>query len=97
MTGCEELRAVVVLLRDGEPIGSWPLSYPNRADLGVADRLARLQLAAGRVGLRVELRDAIVELLQLLDLVGLLEVLGQAEGGEEGGVEEVVMADDPVA
>ena len=97
-----DARAVVVLLRDGRAVGSWPLAYPDHPDLEGADGLARLQLAARRVGLRIELRpsrrgDGGGELLELLDLVGLLEVLGEAERGEEAGVEEVVVADDPVA
>lgn len=97
MPWTDQTRAVVVLVRGGVEVTRWPLSYPNRADLAVVDRLARLQLAAHRVGLHVQLRDAIAELLLLLDLVGLRQVLGEPEGGEEVGVEEVVMTDDPVA
>ena len=39
------------------------------------DALARLQLTAGRIGCRVELRGACWELEDLLTLTGLLEVL----------------------
>lgn len=65
--------------------------------------MVRLQLVARRLGCSIRLRDAGGELTELLDLVGLGEILGlrkasgQAEGGEQGGVEEVVMPHDPVA
>jgi hypothetical protein len=72
-------------------------------DLAVVEELARLQLAARRLGCSVRLRGACVELFGLLDLLGLSEVAGlcrevggEAEGGEQVGVEEVVMPDDPV-
>ena len=64
------------------------------ADLASADRLARLQLAAKRLGLEVRLRRAPRELRALLTLIGLAEALGvepvrQAEQREDaGGVEE---------
>ena len=69
-------------------------------DLAIVDELARVQLGARRMGCSIRLRDARKELVELLELVGLcgaLQVLGQAEGGEEAGVEEVVVTDDPVA
>ena len=69
-------------------------------DLAVVDELARVQLAARRLGCSIRLRNARDDLIALLDLVGLrtvLQVLGQAEGGEEVRVEEVVVTDDPVA
>jgi hypothetical protein len=68
-------------------------------DLGVVDGLARLQLVARRLGCSIRLRGS-VELAELLDLVGLdlgLEVVGEAEGGEEVGVEEAVEPGDPLA
>jgi ABC-type transporter Mla MlaB component len=46
-----------------------------RADLGVVDCLARLQLAARRSGCVLRLIDADPELRELLDLVGLVDVL----------------------
>ena len=71
---------------------------------GVAvDTLARLQLAARRVGLELRLRHASRELLELLAFAGLEEVLrveagGQAEQREERvGVEEERELDDPAA
>jgi hypothetical protein len=60
------------------------------------DDLARLQLRARRAGVSVTVMDPPCGLVELLELVGLsVEVLGQPEGGEQTGVEEVVMADDP--
>lgn len=96
-----DARAEVVLLRDGIEVGSWPLvCQPGRIDLRAVDDLARLQLEARRQGCTVWLRHACPDLIELLELVGLtaaLQVSRQAEGLEQGGVEEVVVADDPVA
>ena len=44
-------------------------------DLGTIDALARLQLAARRLGLDVRLRDVSPELCELIDFVGLADVL----------------------
>jgi hypothetical protein len=70
-------------------------------DATAIDALARLQLAAKRIGLEVRLRHASSELLGLLGFVGLSDVLrvepgGQAEEREErlGGEEEREL-DDP--
>ncbi len=108
----------MVLLRGNEEVASWALlCTTGRPDLGLVDEVARLQLAARRLGCSIWLRHACPDLRQLLELVGLhdvvgppprsrgrsapgrppLEVVRQAEGGEEAGVEEVVMPDDPVA
>jgi hypothetical protein len=97
----------VVLSRGDTEIARWPLECGERPDMGAVDDLARLQLAARRLGWSVRLRGAAAVVTELLDLAGLTEVVpaedalrqvrGQAEGGEEGGVEEVVMPDDPVA
>ncbi|HEY2703174.1 MAG TPA: STAS domain-containing protein [Candidatus Dormibacteraeota bacterium] len=76
------------------------------ADAVTVDALARLQLTARRRGRRVRLRNASGPLRELLDLVGLGEVVPlcrdsgvqpgwQAEAREDGrGVEERVEADD---
>ncbi len=100
--------AVVVLTRDGVEIASWPLGLCGPVDLAVVDDLARLQLAARRLGCSVKLRDACGELTALLAFLGLaravagatgavLQVVGEPERGEQRGVEEVVVPDDPVA
>jgi hypothetical protein len=100
----------VVLVCGGDEVASWPLQGSCRPDLGLVDHLAQVQLAARRLGCAIELRHANRELTELLDLAGLSEVLvggapenlrrqviGQAEGGEEGGVEEAVPSRDPPA
>lgn len=96
-----DARAEVVLVRDGAEVASWPLLWgPGRVDLAAVDALARLQLEARRQGCTLWLRRAGPDLIQLLELVGLagvLQVCRQAEGLEQGGVEEVVVPDDPVA
>lgn len=96
-----------MLFREETELLSWPLWVDDgRVDLSVVETLARWQLEARRRGCTVRLRRACPQVLQLLDLVGLAgvvaecplrEVGGQAEGGEEPGVEEAVVADDPVA
>ncbi|MGH4007818.1 MAG: hypothetical protein ACRDTH_06595 [Pseudonocardiaceae bacterium] len=99
--------ARVVLVRDDAEMASWPLAGWERPELAVVDELARLQLVARRLGCSIRLRGTCAELLELLDLLGLGQVVsntpglrrevgGQAEGGEQLGVEEVVMPDDPV-
>jgi hypothetical protein len=72
------------------------------ADLGAVDSLARLQLAARRLGCGLRLTRASGELQQLLGCVGLadvvlgVEVRRQAEDREERvGVEEERELDDP--
>jgi hypothetical protein len=94
--------ATVVIVHRGTELTSWPLAGSACPDLAVVDELARLQLAARRAGCTVALRDPGPALVQLLDLVGLrdtlcVEVRGQAEELEQRRVEEVVVADDPVA
>ena len=96
-----DARAEVVLLCDGAEVASWPLVCEGgKVDLRVVDALARLQLKARRQGCTVWLRHVCPTLVELVDLVGLagvLQVGGQPECLEEGGVEEVVVADDTVA
>ena len=94
-----EARAEVVLLRDDVEVASWPLLCQGRPDIAVVDELARMQLAARRMGCSIWLRQACPDLMALLRMCGLgdrLQVVGEAEGGEERGVEEVVVPDDPV-
>ena len=98
---------MVVLVRGGAEVAIWPLVGSDRPDLSVVEELARLHLAARARGCWIQLRDVDAELSELLDLVGLGEVLtgarlgpeaiGEPEDGEEAGVEEVVVPDDPVA
>lgn len=97
----------MVLVCGDVEVASWPLAGLDCPDLAAVNELAWLQLAARRVGCSIQLRAACTELYELLDLVGLGELgtdarlcrqsSGQAEGGEQVGVEEVVMPNDPVA
>jgi ABC-type transporter Mla MlaB component len=79
----------------------WDLSTLAYVDVGTVDALARLQLTARRSGAFVRLRNASPELLELVDLMGLKDVLrvepvGQTEQREHGaGVEEERELDDP--
>ncbi len=73
----------MVLVRGDVELASWPLPGRDRPDLAVVDTLARLQLAARRRGCSIRLRDACVELLELLDLLGLGEIVAPREG--DGG------------
>jgi anti-anti-sigma regulatory factor len=77
-------------------------------DAATVDALARLQLAARRRGRRVTLRHARPALQDLVALAGLgdvlpdcagsvLEVVGQAEQGEQAGIQERRHPDDPPA
>ncbi len=95
-----DARAEVVLLRADTEIAGWPLVCRTPLDLSVVDELARLQLGARRQGCSIRLRDACPELAAVLRFVGLSDVLEagrKAEQGEQRGVEEVVVTDDPVA
>jgi hypothetical protein len=70
-------------------------------DVHAIDALARLQLAARRLGMEVRLRHASRELQELVAFAGLHDVLrveagGQAEQGKERvGVEEERELDNP--
>jgi hypothetical protein len=92
------LAAVVAFVHDGAEVLRWPLRVRAPIDLEAVDRIARLQLQAQRLGGRLALREVTPALRDLLALVGLLgQVGGQPEGREQRGVDEVVMAHDPVA
>ena len=73
-------------------------------DLGVVDRLARLKLAAQRAHRRLRVEGASRDLVDLLELVGVWEVLltiepgGKTEEREEAvGVEEEGDTAEPIA
>ncbi len=67
--------AIVVLAVGGTEVISWPLAGSSRPDLAVIDALARLALAARRLGGGITVRDAGPELLGLIQFVGLEDVL----------------------
>jgi anti-anti-sigma regulatory factor len=70
-------------------------------DVGTIGALARLHLTARQLGFELRLRHASNALQELLELVGLDEVLGVEPGGqpeereERLGVEEEGQLDDP--
>lgn len=68
-------RAEVVLLRDGAEVASWPLLCAGPPDLKLVDALARLQLEARRQGCSIWLRAACPDLIELLQFVGLGDVV----------------------
>jgi hypothetical protein len=72
-----------VLVCAGTEVASWPLRRPGRADLALVDELARLQLTALRMGCSIRVREPGQSLLELLELVGLGEVV---EAAPEGGL-----------
>lgn len=89
---------IVMVDPDGAEVARWPLPSRRPLDLSVVDELARMALAARRQGCTLRVRAPRAALVELLDLAGLrVEVLGQSECRELGGVEEIVMPDDPPA
>lgn len=92
----------------GREMARWLLPPHALADIALIDELARVQLAAKRMGFEIHVRTADERLRELLDLAGLadviastgetsVEVRGQPEGGEEVGIEEETQRRDPVA
>jgi len=67
--------AIVVLAVGGTEVASWPLAGSSEPDLGVVDALARLALAARRMGGAIRLRSAGPALLSLISFVGLDDVV----------------------
>jgi hypothetical protein len=72
--------STVVLVFGEITVASWPLDVRGRLDLGLLDELARLQLAARRVGFGIRLRGIRPELSELLALTGLAEAVGAETG-----------------
>jgi len=92
---------VVMVADDGSEVLVARLGA-RKPDLAQVDALARWQLAAGRCGGCIRLRDVSEELRGLLELAGLAGVLAvesrrEAELREQLGVEEVVQPRDPPA
>lgn len=81
---------VSVIGSDGKADSSWWVTGTGRPDMAVVDRLARLQLAAGRHGRRVVVSELDPDLGDLLGLSGLIAHLGgpagpgRHRGGEPG-------------
>lgn len=99
-------RAVVVLVAGDVELVVARLAGV-RPDLALVDALARLALAARRLGWSIRLWGPDERLCELLDLAGLADVVRVAgsalqagrepESGEQLGVEEVVDGGDPSA
>jgi ABC-type transporter Mla MlaB component len=70
----------VVVLRGDAEVACWRLLAGCHPDISVVDDLARLQLGARRLGFSIRLRDAPSELLELIDLVGLSEIVADPAG-----------------
>jgi hypothetical protein len=70
----------LVLAADGDEEVAIGLVFGQNAGLAEVDVLARLQLAARRLGCTIRLRGATTELRQLLDLVGLLQLVDEPDG-----------------
>jgi hypothetical protein len=99
--------ATVVIVCGGAEVASWPFEAGWRPDLTAIDELCRLELAARRLGWSVRVRHAPNELRQLLELVGLAEVIGlcpdelvvevggEPEESEEVGIEKRMEPGDP--
>ena len=74
--------------------------HATTPNLGALDMLARLQLVARRQGCSIRLCNTTRALRELIELVGLSDVLlleaeREVEGCEELGVEKVMQPGDP--
>jgi hypothetical protein len=67
--------AIVVLAVGDTEVASWTLAGSSQPDLVVIDALARLALAARRLGGAIRLRSANPSLVSLISFVGLDDVL----------------------
>lgn len=67
---------LTVLARSGAVVATWRIGGGGRPGLAVVDTVARLQLRSRRRGRRVVVSEASPELLELLELAGLLELGG---------------------
>jgi hypothetical protein len=65
---------VVLVCGDAE-VACWPLLPGQNPDLWMVGQLARLQLAARRLGCSLRLRGAPSQLRELIDLAGLSDIL----------------------
>lgn len=70
----------VVLVRGDTEVACWPLPAGQNPGLWVVDQLARLQLAARRLGCSLRLRGAPSQLRELIELAGLSGIITDADG-----------------
>jgi hypothetical protein len=93
-----DAKAVVVVVDGGREAVVGRIIGP-RCDLALVEALARIKVEAQRRGCEIRLREVGPDLCELLQLVGLADLLvagrsvevgGQPAGREELGVQEVV-------
>jgi len=93
-----ERRAVVLVVDNGVEVTIWRPGPGAAPDLGTVDALARMQLAARRMGWSIRFDNPCERLRALLQLTGLADLLlepgREAEGGEQLGVDEAVVPGD---
>jgi hypothetical protein len=83
----------VVFVRGDAEVACCPLPAGQNNDLRVVEKLARLQLAARRLGCSLRLRGAPSQLRELIDLAGLSDILtaepvSSDPGGPAGGPDD---------
>ena len=66
-----------MLVNGDDVLAEWDLHCDGRPALALLDELARLQLAARRMGLAIAVRDADTRLAEVIALAGLADVLPQ--------------------
>jgi hypothetical protein len=90
------MEAVEIVVREaGRDVIAWEIRLGGRPARESLDEVARTILGIRRAGYDAALRGPAA--LGVAAVLGSVQVLGQAEEGEEPGVEEVVVPDDPVA
>ena len=67
--------ARVVLLSGDTVLATWDIECEGRPALALVDELARLHLAARRLGWSIALRDTDADLAGVIELAGLSDVL----------------------
>jgi hypothetical protein len=99
MSDAERWCRVVVTEPDGTQAITFIVIAPSLDDLGAVESLARLQLAAARLGRGVVVHDMSERLRALLSLAGLLGEVGRKpeEGKEVLNVEEEGESGDPAS
>jgi ABC-type transporter Mla MlaB component len=75
-TDSRQGRTQIVVVCGDVVVTSWTLPGGRRADLGLIDELARLQLTARRLGCSIRLEQVDPQLRDLLVLSGLAEIVG---------------------
>jgi hypothetical protein len=67
--------ARVVLVSGDTVLATWDIECDGRPALALVDELARLHLAARRLGWSIRVRDAEPALTEMIELAGLSDVL----------------------